>query len=188
MALLDIEIEEIDKPVKRGLGKGAKVAIGLALLIIVPSVATTLAGNIAINSGSSIDFGQGVVQAVACDSAITLTPTTSVNNAANGGIFKINTIVLSGIADLCSGKTFKVQAFNNENGSSALTLSADGAGSPACVATPTLSASSMLEGSQANNTCVATVGAYSADANTLTFTPGTVLDASTVFKFTIETV
>jgi hypothetical protein len=187
MALLDIENEEIDKPVKRGLGKGAKVAIGLALLIIVPSVATTLAGSIAINSGSSIDFGQGVVQAVVCDSAITLTSTTSVNNAANGGIFKVNTIVLSGIADACSGKTFKVQAFNDVNDSSALTLSAGGAGSPACVATPTLAAS-MLAGSQASNTCVATVGAYSQDANTLIFTPGTVLNAETVFKFTIETV
>jgi hypothetical protein len=186
MALLDIENEEVDKPLKRGLGKGAKVAIGLALLIIVPAVATTLAGTIAINSGSNIAFGQGIVQATACDPAITLTPTTSVNNAANGGIFKVNTIVLSGIADLCSGKTFKVQAFGNAS-STALTLSADGDGSPACVATPTLAAS-MLAGSQENNNCVATVGAYSQDANTLTFTPGTVLNASTVFKFTIETV
>jgi hypothetical protein len=188
MALLDIENEEVDKPVKRGLGKGAKVAIGLALLIIVPAVATTLAGTIAINSGSDIAFGQGVVQAVACDSAITLTPTTSVVNVAEGGSFKVQTIVLSGIDDDCNGKTFKVQAFNDVTGSSALTLST-GPGSPACIAVPVLADGSMSPGSQQDNNCLATVNnSYSETDNTLTFTPGTVLDASTVFKFTLETV
>jgi hypothetical protein len=186
MALLDIENEEVNKPLKRGLGKGAKVAIGLALLIIVPAVATTLAGTIAINSDSDIAFGQGVVQAVACDSEITLTPTTSVVNAAGAGSFKVRTIVLSGIADACSGKTFKVQAFGNAS-STALALST-GTGSPACIAVPVLVSGSMSPGSQTGNNCVATGGAYSATDNTLTFTPGTVLDASTVFKFTLETV
>jgi hypothetical protein len=186
MALLDIENEEVDKPLKRGLGKGAKVAIGLALLIIVPAVATTLAGTITINSDSDIAFGQGVVQAVACDSEITLTPTTSVVNVAGAGSFKVQTIELSGIADNCSGKTFKVQAFGDTG--AALTLSALGASSPACVAVPTLSSGSMVAGSQADNNCLATVSSYSLNDNTLTFTPGTDLDASTVFKFTLETV
>jgi hypothetical protein len=186
MALLDIENEEVDKPVKRGLGKGAKVAIGLALLIIVPAVATTLAGTIAINSDSDIAFGQGVVQAVACDSEITLTPTTSVVNAAGAGSFKVQTIVLSGIDDDCSGKSFKVQAFGDT--STALALST-GTGSPACIAVPVLVAGSMSPGSQTGNNCVAEVdSSYSATDNTLTFRPGTVLDASKVFKFTLETV
>ena len=185
MALLDIENEEIDKPVKRGLGKGAKVAIGLALLIIVPAVATTLAGTIAINGNTAIAFGQGVVQAVACDSEITLTPTTSVVNAAGAGSFKINTIVLSGIADACSGKTFKVQAFGDT--STALTL-ASGTGAPACVASPTLAGENWTNGSQAGNDCVGVMTYGATGANTLTFTPGTVLNAATVFKFTIETV
>jgi len=186
MALLDIENEEIDKPVKRGLGKGAKVAIGLALLIIVPAVATTLAGTIAINSGSNIAFGQGVVQAVACDSEITLTPTTSVVNAAGAGSFKVQTIVLSNIANACSGKTFKVQAFGDT--STALTL-ASGTGAPACVASATLATETWTTTSQSGNNCLGVMtNPAVADANTLTFTPGTVLDASTVFKFTLETV
>jgi len=187
MALLDIEIEEIDKPVKRGLGKGAKVAIGLALLIIVPSVATTLAGTITINSDTAIAFGQGVVQATACDDEITLTPTTEVDNAAGAGIFKIKTIVLSGIAAACSGKTFKVQAFGNES-DDPLTLSASGAGSPACVASATFASSAWSTISQSNNDCVG-VMTGSGDANILTFTTGaTVLNAANVFKFTLETV
>jgi hypothetical protein len=42
--------------------------------------------------------------------------------------------------------------------------------------------------SEGSNNCVGTVNATnSATANTITFTPGTVLDASTVFKFTVET-
>jgi hypothetical protein len=186
MALLDIENEEVDKPLKRGLGKGAKVAIGLALLIIVPTVATTLAGTITINSDSDIAFGQGIVQAVACDSEITLTPTTSVVNAAGAGSFKVQTIKLSGIADLCSGKTFKVQAFGDT--STALTLSESGTSSPACVAVPTLASINWTPNSQSSNTCVATMTYGASGESILTFTPGTVLDASTVFKFTLETV
>ena len=183
MALLDIEIEEIDKPVKRGLGKGAKVAIGLALLIIVPSVATTLAGTITINSDTAIAFGQGVVQATACDDEITLTPTTEVDNAAGAGIFKIKTIVLSGIAAACSGKTFKVQAFG-ASGDSPLLL-ASGAGG--CVASATFSDSTWGTATSPNDCKGVMTG--SGDGNILTFTTGaTVLDASTVFKFTIETV
>ena len=186
MALLDIEIEEIDKPVKRGLGKGAKVAIGLALLIIVPAVATTLAGTITIGSGP-ISFGQGVVQATACDPEITLTPTTEVDNAAGAGIFKIKTIVLSGIAAACSGKTFKVQAFGNES-DDPLTLSASGAGSPACVASATFASSAWSTISQSNNDCVGVMTYGANGANILTFTTTTVLNAANVFKFTLETV
>jgi hypothetical protein len=185
MALLDIENEEVDKPVKRGLGKGAKVAIGLALLIIVPAVATTLAGTITIGSGP-IAFGQGIVQATACDPAITLTPTTSVVNAAGGGSFKINTVELSGIADACSGKTFKVQAFGDTS-STALALST-GTGSPACIAVPTLSSSTWTPNSQSSNDCVATMTYGPSDESILTFTTNKTLVASTVFKFTIETV
>jgi hypothetical protein len=167
------------------LGKGAKVAIGLALLIIVPAVATTLAGSITIGSGP-IAFGQGVVQAVACDSAITLTPTTSVVNVEGAGSFKVQTIELSDIANACSGKTFKVQAFGDTG--AALTLSASGTGSPACIASTTLSGATW-GATTSSNDCVGAMAAYGTpDANTLTFTPGTVLNAATVFKFTLETV
>jgi hypothetical protein len=186
MALLDIENEEVDKPLKRGLGKGAKVAIGLALLIIVPAVATTLAGTITINSDSDIAFGQGIVQAVACDSEITLTPTTSVDNAPGEGAFNVQTIVLSGIADNCSEKTFKVQAFDNVTNSPALDLST-GDGAPACIASATLTG--ILWGATtSSNDCVGGMTYGANGTNILTFTTGTDLDASTVFKFTLETV
>jgi hypothetical protein len=161
------------------------IFLGIAVLIAVPVIGTTYAASISVGSGET-QFGQGQVQTTACDDAITLTPTASFTNAAGAGTFKVGTVVLSGIADACSGKKFKVTAYNNTANSAALTLSSGGAGSPSCVATPTLAATNTIV-SEASNNCVGTVGTYAANNNTITFTPATVLAAGDVYKFTVET-
>ena len=185
MAPLNIHPEDDRAVTKKKNNKVLKVLLGISALIAVPVIGTTLAASIGINTGNGVQFGQGVVQATACDPTITATATTAFTNAQNGGTFKVNTIVLTGVADACTTFKFKVLAYADSNGT-ALTL-ATGGTTNACVGTVTLAAGGNSIVSETSNTCIATVGAYSANNNTITFTPGTTLDASTVFKFTVET-
>lgn len=185
MAPLNLHSDEDLLVKKRKNNKLLKVLLGISALIAIPVIGTTLAASVSINSGSAVQFGQGVVQATACDSGITVTATTAFTNSSGAGTFKVATVVLSGIADACSTYKFKVSAYGDTG--NALTLSSGGAGSPACVATPTIAAGGNTIVSESSNNCVGTIGAYSSGANAITFTPASVLDASTVFKFTVET-
>ena len=185
-----------DEPVvkKKSNTRNLKIALGLAAVILIPTIGSTLAGSIGLTAvgGGGVEFGQGLAQTAACDDAITVTPSSTFVNASGAGTFKVGTVVLSGIKDTCSGKIFKVKAWNNTAGSSALILSASGAGSPACVATYTITTPSDVNtntiSTESSNDCVGTVGSYSLNANTITFTTNTtVLAATTVYKFTVET-
>ena len=187
MSPLNIHPEEDRSAARKKNNKLLKVLLGIGVLVAVPLIGKTLAASIAINSGSGneVQFGQGVVQATACDNDITVTPVASFVNEGSGS-FKVDTVTITGIADACNGKKFKLTAYGNTGG--ALTLSAGGAGSPACVATPTLAAAGNSISSEGSNTCVGTVAPYSsAGENIVYFKPASGLAANTVFKFTLET-
>jgi hypothetical protein len=185
MAPLNIHPEDDRAVTKKKNNKVLKVLLGISALIAVPVIGTTLAASITINTNTAVQFGQGVVQATACDSTVTVSSTTSFTNSSGAGSFKIATIVLTDIANACSTYKFKVMAYGDTG--NALTLSSGGTAN-ACVATPTLVVGGNTISSEGSNNCVGTVNATnSATANTITFTPATVLDASTVFKFTVET-
>jgi hypothetical protein len=187
MAPLNIHPEVDQAAAKKKKNNILKVLLGIALLITVPLIGKTLAASIAINSGTGnqVQFGQGVVQAAACDDDITVTPVASFTNASNSGSFEVDTVTLTGISDTCNGKKFKLTAYGDTG--AALTLSALGETSPSCVATPTLVGGGNSISSEPSNTCVGTVGTYSANDNTIYFKPATGLAASTVYKFTLET-
>ena len=180
-----------DEPVvkKKSNTRNLKIALGLAAVILIPTIGSTLAGSIGLTAvgGGGVEFGQGLAQTAACDDAITVTPTSSFTNAEGAGTFKVGTVVLSGIANECTGKIFKVKAWDVA-GASNLTLSAGGGGAGACVATVTIAALGNTIETQASNDCVGTVAAYSSNNNTITFTTNTtVLAATSVYKFTVET-
>jgi hypothetical protein len=187
MSPLNIHPEEDSSAAKKKNNKLLKILLGIGLLIAVPLVGKTLAASIAINSGSGnqVQFGQGVVQAAACDSDITVTPVASFTNTSGSGSFQVDTVTVTGIKDACTGKKFKLTAYGDTG--TALTLSAGGATSPSCVATPTLAAGGNSINSESSNTCVGTVGSHSTDDNTVYFKPASGLAASTVYKFTLET-
>ena len=95
-------------------------AIFGALLLLVGGtyfVQTTLAANISINSGP-VEFGQGITQAVACDSdGISVMPISTFVNASSGGSHTLTSIRLSGIDSRpgkCAGKIFVVKAYSDE--------------------------------------------------------------------------
>ena len=185
MSSLNLEQHE-PTPAKKKNNRNLKIFLGIGALIAVPAIGTTLAAQITVNTGTAIQFGQGISQATACDSDITVTPSVRFTNAANSGSFYLGTVQLSGIADACSGKTFTIRAFDNTNGSNTpLTISAGGATTTGLVFTPTLQASpTVAVQTSANQTATVT---YTSGSSSITITVVTDLLASSIYKFTIET-
>jgi len=184
MNTLNLGSDEIPATKKKSNTRNLKIALGLAAVILVPTIGSTLAGSITV-SGGAVEFGQGSITAAACDSDMTILPSASFDNTSGAGSFNVGTVVVSGIADACSGKAFKLTAYGDTG--AALTLAAGGASDASCLGTYTLLAGTNSVDSEASNTCVVTVGTYLANENVLTFTPGEVLASTDVFKFTLET-
>ena len=71
--------------------------LGLAAVILITSIGTTLAGSIVINSNTEFEFGQGIVTTTVCDDTITVTP----NSILASGQFYLYNIVISEIGTDC---------------------------------------------------------------------------------------
>ena len=78
---------------------------------------STFAGNISLNSGRGIEFGQGVSQAVACsgNTDLTLTPRSSFTNGSPGAHY-LQSVIVSNIPDSCFGVDFTISAYNDSSG------------------------------------------------------------------------
>lgn len=162
----------------------SKMVFGAAVLLALPLIGTTLAASISINSNSSVQFGQGVIQATACDEAITVTANTSFTNASGAGSFNVDTITLSGIADACSAKTFTVRAYDTTT-ATPLTVNSGGTPTTALVFVPTISGSCTI--AVTGSTFTTSVCTYSSNNNSVAIKVPTTLSAASVYKFTLET-
>jgi len=176
-----------DEPVvkKKSNTRNLKIALGLAAVILIPTIGSTLAGAISV-SGGAVEFGQGISQAAACGD-LTLTPAAGLVNASGAGSFKLNTVTLSALPAGCSTKTFTIKAYGASS-DTPLVLSAR-TGSAAIV-TPTY----------ADDACsgvvVATLPATPNETATCTAAGGvgavvitvgsSALAAGTIYKFTVE--
>jgi len=175
-----------DEPVvkKKSNTRNLKIALGLAAVILVPTIGSTLAGSITVSGGSGITFGQGLVQATSCDGEISVAAATTFDNAASAGSFPLGTITLSALADACSGKTFTIRAFSDSS-DTPLTLSSGGSTTTGLVFVPTLASSCTVAAQASANhsgTCT-----YSLNASSVVITLVTVVAASDILKFTVET-
>lgn len=100
--------------------KNLKVILGIGALVGVIALGSTLAASINLNSGTPVEFGQGVAQATACDSEILVTPISKFINSESSGGFKFSGISISGLDTTdqsgstqgCSGKTFVIKSYN----------------------------------------------------------------------------
>jgi len=107
----DDPIEDSSSPAKK------KFSSILALLFLVIGgtylTQTTLAANISLNSGASVQFGQGVAMVSACSGAnsLTVTPNSAFTNASNSGTFYLGSITVSRIPTSCYGSEFQINAF-----------------------------------------------------------------------------
>jgi hypothetical protein len=104
-----------------------KSLAGLATVAAVAVLGSTLAANISLGTGSSLEFGQGVQVTAACDSAITLSPkVTFVNNSTNPQ-FYFSTVSFSGVDGRaagasevgggtgCQGRTLTLNAYGDSS-------------------------------------------------------------------------
>ena len=78
-------------------------------------VQTTLAANISLNSGSRVEFGQGVSMVAACSGAnsLTVTPNSEFVNASGSGAHYLKSITVSGIPSECNGEDFAISVYDS---------------------------------------------------------------------------
>lgn len=94
-------------------GKSVKGLVAMAMFGAVAVLGSTLAANISLNSGS-LEFGQGVAVAAACDSnGITATPKAVFANSNGAGQYNFASIAFSGVADACIGDFFTINAYGD---------------------------------------------------------------------------
>ena len=110
-----------DDPVENSYGRNFFTRILVAASLVLGSIylfQTTFAANVSLNSGESIQFGQGLTQAVACSGSSSLTlssGSTFVNGAGSSGAHYFNSVTVSGIPNSCYGTDFVITAYDNSN-------------------------------------------------------------------------
>ena len=176
-----------DEPVvkKKSNTRNLKMALGLAAVILIPTIGSTLASSITVNTTGAVEFGQGISQAAACGN-LTLTPAASFTNASGAGSFTLGTVTLSALPSGCTGKTFTIKAYA-ATGNTPLVLSTR-TGS-ALIVTPTYSDSTCSvvipsTPATANETVTACTAASSIAS--VPITVGSSIVAGTIYKFTVE--
>lgn len=96
MDVLNLGGSEEELPKSGKSSRKIKAALGFGGLAAISGIGSTLAANVTLNSGSAIEFGQGVSETLACDSdGFTLTPVTRYDT--NLGIFRIDYVDVTGI-------------------------------------------------------------------------------------------
>ena len=116
---------------------------------------TTLAANINLNSGRSVEFGQSVSTTTACSGSdnLVVTPTSTFTNATNGtGSYYLTSVKVSGIPASCNGKDINISFYDSATGSSALPLFSNLFGENRRVATVYNSAGFFQKGFQGSGT------------------------------------
>jgi len=165
----------------RKKNSSSKVVLGLAGIAAVALLGSTLAANISLNSGSAVEFGQGVAQTTACDTngGITVTPSAAFVNAANGGSFNFTTVAFSNIDSACLGKVFTLKAYGD---SSATPVTLNTVSTPYTYATFNFTTVSTVSPNVTRSGYLA-----SGNAGTLTLGfDGTQATSGAVYKLTLE--
>jgi hypothetical protein len=110
-----------DDPIEAKPGKKFQNRYVTSAVVIIASIfffQSTFAGNISLNSGAGIEFGQAVSQTVACSGSQSLSVTpysTFVNEAGAGGTHYLSSIKVSNIPTSCYGADFSISAYGNSD-------------------------------------------------------------------------
>jgi hypothetical protein len=175
--------------------KRTRLVTVIAGAFLVAAVGSTFAANISINANTSgsLEYAQGVTQAVACNPGILIVPANRFNNVAGSGSFVLETITVTDTASVttadgvgfgnCSGKTMRLRAFGNTGNALQLSSGTTPTQCDITLATPAFS-SSVVQASVNNTQCVASVTKL-AKGFAVAFTSPS-LAAADIFKITIE--
>jgi hypothetical protein len=193
MSPLNIHPEEEVTVPKKKKNKTLKVMLGIAALVAVPVVGTTLAASITINGGggNNVNFGQGVIVAAACDSTITVTPYSSFVEADN--VFKLSSIKISDLDPVaCASKTLRLRFYATTAGVTddplvvAATPSASPATPTAIVVTMPAATATTAPTRETNADYTVSTLSSASDPTEFTVTLTTKPAASSVDRITIE--
>jgi hypothetical protein len=160
-------------------------------MVALAALGTTLAGQITMNSGQAVEFGQGVSVTASCDvtAGITLAPSATFINAASGtGTFSLGTIGFSGIDSACANKVFTLKAYDNTAGSAPLVLATTGSGSVTTWNYATFAFTTPGAATKSSNVNVGNYSPGSGSNGTIDvgFLDSRTVLATNVFKFTLE--
>ena len=121
MSILNFAPEHEDKKARSWVLVFVLLAVGIGAFYLK----TTLAANVSINNGLSVEFGQVVSATASCSgsSILTLTPnSTFTNTGGSTGSFYFKSLTVSGIPSSCNGQDFNISAYDSNTGSAPLAL------------------------------------------------------------------
>ena len=206
-----MEILKFSEPPKRSSSKNTRKKSGVmpllsvvAAVAIVGGMSSTLAGTISLNTSNTVEFGQGVVTAAACDTTMSVLPTAEYDTNTVGS-FKVSSITIKGLGlkatagdaskgPGCKGKVLRIRAYELNSNTPMIW---DG-GSATVIKltlpnTDTMTAQSPnINKSENSSVTLVANSAYENDATTTTgndtqqFTIGALSISSTVVRFTVE--
>ena len=164
-----------DEPVvkKKSNTRNLKIALGLAAVILIPTIGSTLAASITIGAANSVEFGQGTTATAACDSSINITP---VSTYTSSGSFALTSISVGSLETTCNNKYLKIKVI--DSGNAAVAIGAGGATYCEIQFVTAGSSSVTVSPSSCALTAATTTG--------FTFTPGFIQGAVAATKITLE--
>lgn len=170
-----------------------KLVTVIAGAFLVAVVGSTFAANITINTNNSLEYGQGLTQAAACDPGLTITPANRFTNTSNGGTFYLETITVTDTSSVttstsvglgnCKGKTLRLRAYGDSGAALTLTAGTTPTYCDVAIADPGFAAG-VVEASVTNSACVGTITKLAKGFSLALTTPS--LNASSIYKLTIE--
>jgi hypothetical protein len=102
---------------RSGEKKTLSIILGIGALIGAIALGSTLAASINLNSGTPVEFGQGVAQATACDDSVVVTPQSTFFNSEEDAGFIFSSFSVTDVSSACDGKVFTIKAYKNgQNG------------------------------------------------------------------------
>ena len=164
-----------DDPVikKKSKSRNLKIALGLAAVILIPTIGSTLAGSITIGTANSVEFGQGFTATTSCDSDITVVPST----VLTAGTFNLESITVTGVASGCATKNFTFKVLNASNVEQII-----GTGNPTSICKVVFQTSTSTSSTGA---CI--VSGSTETGFAVAPAAGVTLAAANVYKITLET-
>jgi hypothetical protein len=100
-------------PKRSGEKKTLSIILGAGALVATIALGSTLAANINLNGGGTVEFGQGLAQTTACDDNIFITPEAPFINDAQNATFLFNAFSVTDISEACFGKTFTIKIYKD---------------------------------------------------------------------------
>ena len=174
MKTLNLGSDEEPVVKKKGKNRNLKIALGLAAVILIPTIGSTLAGSITIGTDKSVEFGQGFTATTSCDSdGITVVPSTVLAS----GTFNLESITVSGVSSNCATKNFTFKVLNASNVEQII-----GTGSPTSICKVVFQTSTSTSSTGA---CI--VSGSTSTGFALAPATGVTLAAANVYKITLET-